>query len=135
MTDSILNSVKKILGLPESYTPFDPDVTMHINSAFSTLEQLGIGPIGGYMIEDESAVWDAFLGADPRLNSVKTYVCLRVRMLFDPPQTAHLIAAMKEQIQELEWRLNVHIEQTIWVDPDPDTDQLSEDMVLDGGSP
>lgn len=119
MTDSILNSVKKNLGLTATYTAFDPDIIMHINTVFSTLNQLGIGPVNGFMIEDDTPVWDTFLGADIRLNSAKTYMYLRVRMLFDPPTTAHLISAMKEQIQELEWRLNVHIEETIWVDPNP----------------
>ncbi len=132
METSILKSVKKILGLPADYTAFDLDIITHINSVFSTLQQLGVGPAAGFMIEDDTDVWDTFLGADIRLNSVKTYVYLRVRMLFDPPQTAHLIAAMKEQIQEMEWRLNVHVEDTIWVDPDP-TLPDEDPLVLDGG--
>lgn len=116
MSESILNSVKKNLGLPETYTAFDQDIIMHINSAFSALNQIGIGPASGFMITDDTTQWDAFLGADIRLNSAKTYVTLKVRIVFDPPQTAHLLAALKEQVQELEWRLNVHIEETIWVD-------------------
>jgi hypothetical protein len=119
---SILTSTKKILGLDASYTAFDPDVTTHINSAFSTLTQLGVGPAEGFMIEDETAVWDDFLVMtdDLQYNSIKTYVYLRVRMLFDPPATSFVIAALNEQIKELEWRLNVHREETGWVDPDPD---------------
>jgi hypothetical protein len=119
---SILTSTKKILGLDASYTAFDPDVTTHINSAFSTLTQLGVGPAEGFMIEDETAVWDDFLvmADDLQYNSIKTYVYLRVRMLFDPPSTSFVIAALNEQIKELEWRLNVHREETGWVDPDPD---------------
>lgn len=129
MADSILDSVKKVLGLDASYDPFDPDIIMHINTVFATLNQIGIGPNLGFAIDDNSATWDAFLGAadpttgvvtvDPRLNSIKTYVYLRVRILFDPPQTQYLMSAMKEQIQELEWRLSVNREGTAWVDPNP----------------
>ena len=107
MTDSILVSTKKILGIDAAYTAFDVDIITHINSAFSTLNQLGIGPIDGFMIIDDTTTWDLFLDYDPRMNAVKSYVYLRVRLLFDPPTTSYLITAMKEQVQELEWRLNV----------------------------
>jgi len=117
--DSILRSTKKILGIDADYTAFDLDIMTHINSVFSTLSQIGIGPINGFMIEDDDDTWDAFLGADANLNAVKTYVYLRVRLLFDPPTTSYMITSMKEQIQELEWRLNVYREATAWVDPDP----------------
>jgi hypothetical protein len=134
MSDSILTSIKKNLGVPEDYEVFDPDIILYINSAFSTLTQLGVGPAEGFMIEDKAPVWDTYLGTDPRLNSVKTYIQLRVRMLFDPPQTSYLVEAMKQQIQEHEWRLNVFMEHTIWTDPDPD-DLTEEGQVLDGGAP
>jgi hypothetical protein len=117
--DSILNSTKKVLGLDEDYTSFDIDITMHINSVFSVLNQLGIGPANGFAIVDASAVWSDFLASDPRLNSAKTYVWLRVRMLFDPPTTSYLITAMEKQIAEFEWRLNTYREDTAWVDPTP----------------
>lgn len=117
MSDSILNSTKKILGLEEDYTAFDADVMMHINSVFGILTQLGIGPAEGFVIEDDELTWDAFIGADPRLNSVKTYIYLRVRLLFDPPSTSYLISSMKEQVQELEWRLNVQREGVSWTNP------------------
>lgn len=134
MSNSILTTVKKNLGIEETYTVFDPDIIIYINSALATLTQLGVGPETGFMIEDSTPTWDAFLGTDPRLNPVKTYVQLRTRMLFDPPQTSYLIEAMKQQIQEHEWRLNVQMEHTIWTDPDPDA--LSEEgQVLDGGIP
>ena len=120
MEASILISTKKVLGIPEDYTVFDLDVITHINTAFSTLTQLGVGPINGFIIEDEAAVWADFIGNDLQYNSVKSYVFLRVRQLFDPPATSYLIAAFDKQIQELEWRLNVHREETGWVDPDPD---------------
>lgn len=118
--DSILTSTKKILGIAEDYTVFDPDIITHINTAFSTLTQLGVGPAEGFMIEDDTPVWVDFIGDDLQYNSVKSYVFLRVRQLFDPPSTSYLIAAYERQIQELEWRLNVHREETGWVDPDPD---------------
>ena len=119
MNTSILTSTKKILGIEEDYIAFDEDIMMHINSVFVTLNQLGIGPENGYAIMDDTATWDLFLGNDLHLNSVKTYVYLRVRILFDPPTTSYLIASMKEQIQELEWRLNVQREGVSWKDPNP----------------
>ena len=119
MSDSILTSTKKILGIEDNYTAFDQDILMHINSVFSTLNQLGIGPDVGFAIEDNVATWDTFLAGDLRLNSVKTYVYLRVRILFDPPATSYLLTAMKEQIQEIEWRLNVHREGVSWINPNP----------------
>jgi hypothetical protein len=131
MENSILISTKKILGIAEDYTAFDLDVITHINSAFSTLTQLGVGPATGFMIEDETAQWSDFVdvsGEDLQYNSVKTYVFLRVRMLFDPPQTSYLITATEKQLQELEWRLNVHREETDWVDPRP-PDYIIEDIL------
>jgi hypothetical protein len=121
METSILISTKKILGIDQGYTVFDHDIITHINTTSSILTQLGIGPIEGFMIEDETAEWADFLGPDdPQLNAVKTYVYLKVRQYFDPPTTSYLITAMNEQIQELEWRLNTHREATEWVDPDPE---------------
>lgn len=132
MTDSILDSVKKVLNLSSDYTPFDQDIIMHINSVFSALNQLGVGPEAGFMIEDKDAVWFDFLEGDMRLNNVKTYVYLRVRMLFDPPTIGYLVEAMKEQIKELEWRINVQRESVAWTDPD---DLLVPGSILDGGNP
>lgn len=127
MSESILTSTKKVLGIEEEYTAFDVDVLMHINSVFSTLTQIGLGPIGGFTIEDKTATWDAFV-TDARLDSVKSYMYLRVRLLFDPPGTSFLIDSMNNQIKELEWRLSAHRE---YMESDP---QEPEDMVLDGGT-
>lgn len=132
MSESILNSVKKVLGLAEDYTPFDPDIVMHINSAFSTINQLGIGPEAGYEITDDTETWDAFFGTNLRYNSIKTLVCLMVKAVFDPPNTSYLVDAMNHQIKELQWRLNAVRESTEWVDPDPDP---VTEFVLDGGGP
>lgn len=114
---SILNSVKKTLGIADDYTIFDDDILMHINSVFSTLEQLGIGPDGGFSIEDSTATWDDLIGDDKRMNAVKTYTYLRVKLLFDPPGTSYLIESLNQQRQELEWRLNVVREGDSWIDP------------------
>lgn len=117
--NSILDSTKKALGIDPDYDVFDPDITMHINSVFVTLNQLGIGPAEGYAIEGADEEWSAFLGNDKLLNNVRTYVYLRVRILFDPPSTSFTLDAMKQQIQELEWRISVYREGKSWTDPNP----------------
>lgn len=117
MSGSILNTTKKILGLAEDYTVFDLDIIIHINSVLNVVTQLGIGPEDGFMIEDATATWEDFLGSDKRMNAVKTYVYLRVRLLFDPPTTSYLINAMESQCRELEWRLNVTREGEQWLNP------------------
>jgi hypothetical protein len=127
---SILTSTKKNLGLAEDYTVFDQDIITYINGAFSTLTSLGVGPAGGFMIEDATTEWADFIGTDNQLNSVKTYIYLRARMLFDPPATSFHIAAMEDQIKEIEWRLNVHREETQWTDPAP---VVTVPEILDGG--
>jgi hypothetical protein len=121
MEQSILTSTKKILGIAEDYTVFDLDILTHINTAFSTLTQLGVGPADGFMIEDASALWTDFDPIDDHLNynTVKSYVFLKVKQLFDPPTTSYLISAYEKQIEELEWRMNVYREETEWVDPEP----------------
>jgi hypothetical protein len=119
METSILISTKKILGIAEDYTVWDLDIITHINSAFSTLTQLGVGPTVGFVIRDETEQWSDFILDDLQLESVKTYIYLRVKLLHDPPATSYAITAMQDQIQQLEWRLNVHREETQWVDPDP----------------
>lgn len=119
MSESILTSTKRALDISETVTVFDSNITMYINSAFSTLNQLGIGPSVGYMIADDTETWDAFIGDDPKLNSVKTYVYISVRLLFDPPQTSYLIEALNKMLEELTWRLNVKREGEAWLDPNP----------------
>jgi hypothetical protein len=122
MDTSILNSTKKILNIDPAYTQFDQDILTHINAVFSVLQQLGVGPVGGFFVTDNSATWDQFLAtADEQvqLNLVKSYVFLKVRMLFDPPTTSFLLESMNKQIGEFEWRLNVMREETGWTDPNP----------------
>lgn len=106
-TDSILDSIKKVLGLDPEYTEFDIDIIMHINSVFSTLHQLGVGPTEEFSISDSTSIWDDFVGTTKNISSVKSYVYLKTRLTFDPPATSFAIAAFEKQITELEWRLNV----------------------------
>lgn len=104
--DSILTSVKKMLGIAEEYTHFDADLIMHINSVFMILAQLGVGPSEGFFIEDDTATWDEFIQDKKEINSVKSYVGLKVRLLFDPPTASSQIENTNKLINELEWRLN-----------------------------
>lgn len=113
MEDSILKNVKKVLGIAATYKIFDEDVLMHINAAFSVLNQLGVGPLEGFMIEDDGAEWGDFDVLQPQLNLVKTYIFLKVRILFDPPTTSYLIDAVTKQIEQYEWRLSVMRENEI----------------------
>lgn len=135
MSDSILTSTKRILGIEEADTAFDLDIITHINTVFTTLDQLGVGPDGGFMIEDKTPTWGGLLGSSPRYNAVKTYVYLRVRALFDPPQTGYAVEAIEKQIEQLEWRLSVNREMTDWEDPDPDPVEPDPGDILDGGNP
>lgn len=107
MNDSILTSIKKLLGITEDYSQFDADIIMHINSVFSTLMQIGIGPKSGFTITGEQETWNDFIGDNKKQQSVISYVYLKVRLLFDPPSSSVLISAINEQIKEFEWRLSI----------------------------
>jgi len=108
--ESILNSIKKMLGIAEDYDVFDTDIIIDINSVLSILTQLGVGPKTGFSISDASETWDMFIPEDPRLNDVKTYMYMKVRLLFDPPTSSAAISSMEKLISEFEWRLNVAAE-------------------------
>lgn len=110
--ESILTSIKKLLGITEEYDQFDPDIIMHINSVFMILAQLGVGPAEGFSIEDDTAVWTDFIQDVKKLESVKTYIYLKVKLAFDPPLSSAVIESMNRLINELEWRLNVAAEST-----------------------
>lgn len=110
--DSILLSVKKLLGIEESYTHFDADLIIHINSVFSILNQLGVGPEDGFTVEDKMDLWTDFMGESPKLNFVKSYVQLKVKLLFDPPDKGSLMDALTRTISELEWRIQVAADPT-----------------------
>ena len=105
--DSILISVKKSMGIAEECEDFDDELMLFINSVFSTLNQLGVGPETGFAIQDDIANWSDYLNDDLNLNFVKTYVCLKVKLMFDPPSSSTVIEAINREIKELEWRINV----------------------------
>lgn len=137
MDQSILNSTKKILGVGNDDDSFDHDIITHINTAFSILTDLGVGPENGFIIEGSDEEWESYFPNedDPallkvQLSKIKTVVYLRTRLLFDPPAISYLLDAMKNQLQEAEWRLNANREETKWVDPDP-----KEVLLIDGGDP
>lgn len=110
--DSILTSIKKLLGIEESYDHFNADIIMCINSAIMTLTQIGVGPPDGFCVTDADTMWSDFIGTRKDLEAIKTYVYLSVRLVFDPPQSGFLVEAINRQRTELEWRLNVIAEST-----------------------
>ena len=110
METSILTSIKKMLGIAEDYTEFDEDIITHINSVFLNLTQLGVGPEEGFMIEDDTAVWEDFIDDSIQLQAVKTYMYLKVKLLFDPPLSSSVTEAFTRMIAALEWRLNVAVD-------------------------
>lgn len=126
MVDSILISTKKILGIADAYTAFDIDVITHINSTFSIIHQLGVGPADAFSIEDDTAVWDALGLPVDQMNLLRTYLYLKVRMLFDPPTSGFLITAMNQQIEEYETRLSYMREATIPVPIPVESEEVSE---------
>lgn len=107
--ESILNSIKKLLGPTEDYTHFDPDIIIHINSALSILTQLGVGPPEGFYIDGPEDEWSSFVDND-KIQFVKTYVYLKVKLVFDPPSSSAVLKSMEDTIKELEWRLNVAVD-------------------------
>lgn len=116
--ESILTSIKKMLGPTEEQTHFDTDIIIHINSVFSDLALLGVGPSEGFSIEDSSATWEDFFGDFPSpnlLNNVKTYMWLKVKLLFDPPSNSSVLKSYEQEIAKYEWKINVT------VDPKPET--------------
>mgnify|MGYP003447844727 FL=1 len=108
--ESILTSIKKLLGIEEDYVHFDADIIMHINSVLSILTQLGVGPSEGYSIKDANATWDEFITNPAKLELVKSYVYLKVRLMFDPPSSSSAMDSMKQLISELEFRIIVAVE-------------------------
>lgn len=112
--DSILTSIKKLLGITEEYTHFDADLIMHINSVLMALRQMGVGPSTGFSITGPYETWEDFLGDElSMLESVKSYTYHKVRLMFDPPTSSALMEAINRQIGELEWRLNIASESSV----------------------
>ena len=106
MASSILNDVKKVLGLDAEYTEFDTDIMIHINSIFMVLNELGVGPSEIFQIDSKDAVWDGFM-ATKDLAAVKSYIYLKVRLLFDPPTTSFALDSFQKQIDQMEWRFTI----------------------------
>lgn len=113
MSDSVLDTTKKVLGIAPEYDAFDVDIIMHINTVFSTLHQLGVGSTTPFSISDNTAVWSSFMGTNQAIESVKSYVWAKVRLSFDPPATSFGIEALERLCKELEWRLNVQSEEVV----------------------
>lgn len=107
---SILTSIKKMLGITEEYEHFDADIIMHINSVFMILNQLGVGPSKGFLIKGKDEIWTDFIPEDSKLELVKSYMYLKVKLLFDPPLGSAVIDVMNRQISEFEWRLNDEVD-------------------------
>ena len=110
VTDSILTSTKIAMGVIPEYDSFDNQILMLINSAFSTLSQVGVGPDDGFSIDDDSTTWNEYLDGKRILNMVIQYVHIYVRLSFDPPQNSFAVQSMKDQLNELIWRINVQAE-------------------------
>lgn len=108
--DSILTSVKKFLGAEEDYEHFDQDIIMHINAAFGTLTQLGVGPEDGFSISGKDTTWHEYVSDNTTLNLVKQYIFTKVKVVFDPPQSSFVLEAYNKTIDELTWRLNVEVD-------------------------
>ena len=106
--ESILTSIKLLLGVTEEYEHYDPQIIMHINSVFSILKQLGVGPAEGFRIEDKISTWSDYITEteDLTYEGVKTYVYAKVKLIFDPPASSTHVQALKDIIAEFEWRLN-----------------------------
>lgn len=112
MDESILNTIKKMLGIEQDYDVFDSDIIVFINSALFILTQHGVGPSDGLSISDSTSKWSDFLQDSTNLNAVQSYVYMRVRVAFDPPTSSFVLDSLNKQIAELEWRLNVQVENT-----------------------
>ena len=105
--ESILDSMKKLLGMDASYTVFDVDLVIHINSIFATLAQLGVGAPEGFFIQGSGEEWHTFTSDNVLINNVKSYMYLKLRLMFDPPSSSSVLKSMEEQTKELEWRMKV----------------------------
>lgn len=108
--ESILDSIKKMLGLNQDYYPFDEMIIVDINMVLNALTQMGVGPVEGYSIKDSSNTWDEFLGDDKNLEMVKSYIYLKVKQIFDNSGSSSLNNAIDAQIKELEWRISIQVD-------------------------
>lgn len=110
MDESILTTIKMLLGCTEEDTSYDSQIITDINSVFSILTQLGIGPKDGFIISDKSNVWSEFIDDKKELYMVKSYIYLKVKLMFDPPLSGGAMDVIERGIREFEWRLNSAID-------------------------
>lgn len=108
--ENILNSVKNVLGIADDYTHFDSQILLHINSAFTILNQLGVGPVNGFVVDQNSKWENFFTNKELQQELVKSYIYIKVRLLFDPPTSSFLLDSLQKQANEYEWRLNVLVD-------------------------
>mgnify|MGYP003469382735 FL=1 len=107
---SILKTIRRLVGIDAEFTQFDPELISAINAAFMTLHQLGLGPANGFMIDGEDQTWGDFTNDITQLAGLVNYVLLRTRLVFDPPTNSFVVTSMENQIKELEFRFNVNAE-------------------------
>lgn len=110
MNDSILSTIKKMLGIDPEYTDFDVDIIVNINMVFNILNQIGVGPVEGFSITDNKTVWSDYIPDTRKLEMVKSYIYLKVKQIFDPGTSSALNTAIENQVKELEWRLSVQVD-------------------------
>lgn len=113
MEDSILTSIKKLLGVEEEYTHFDTDIKIFINTALMVINQLGVGPPEGFSIQDKGNTWEEFFAGRTDLDAIKSFIYLHVKQTFDPPQMGYLVTAIADQLKELGFRINIQAESKI----------------------
>lgn len=114
---SILTTIKKVLGIDEAYTHFDQDIIMFINTAFLSLNQIGVGPANPFSITDNTKIWADFFGEREDLEAVKSYIFLKVKLMFDPPSNSFVLDSIDRQLTQIEWRLNHQVDEWIFSEP------------------
>ena len=112
-TDSILDTIKKLLGPGQEQTHFDQDIIIHINTAIIHLTDIGVGPKAGFSIKSSEEVWSDFIVDIKQFEAVKTYIYLKVKLIFDPPLSSSVIELFEKQIREIEWRLNSRVDHPV----------------------
>lgn len=122
--DSILQDVKQMVGQEWDDDTYDTDIMIHINAVFFTLNQLGVGPEDGFSISDKDQLWSSYTTPPRNLDAVKSYIYLRVRLLFDPPTNSFLVTSLQKQVDQIEWRLMVDMDPKL---VDVDIEDLDDD--------
>lgn len=111
MQNSILLTIKQMLGIPSEYSVFDEELIVYINTVIAALRQLGVGPENGFAITGENDSWEDYIGDTSMYENVKSYIYLKVRMMFDPPSSSFVLEAFKNQAAEIEWRIYIQADE------------------------